>query len=95
MKIKPLFDRIVLKPAKLESSQKSMIITDLTDEKPEIAEVYELGTGGFIDGNEIKFEVKIGDKVIFNKFASSEFSFNNTTYILIKQVDILAIISEN
>ena len=95
MNIKPLFDRVVLKPTKLESSPKSMIITDLTDEKPEVAEVYELGTGGFIDGNEIKFEVKVGDKVIFNKFASSEFSFDNSTYILIKQVDILAIISED
>lgn len=94
MKIKPLFDRVVLKPAKLETQSKNIIITDLTDEKPEVAEVVELGTGGFIDGNEIKFQVKVGNKVIFNKFASSEFTFDNETYILLKQVDIVAIISE-
>lgn len=94
MIIKPLFDRVVLKPTKLETKNNNLIITDLTDEKPECAEVVQLGTGGFVDGNEVKFHVNVGDKVIFNKFAASEFSFNNETYILLKQVDILAIISQ-
>ena len=51
-----------------------------------------MGTGGKLDGEEIKFQVKVGDKVLYNKFATSEFTYKKDTYILLKQVDIIAII---
>lgn len=92
MKLKPLFDRVVLKATKLEEEKVSSIITEIDENKSDIGEVIELGTGGKIDNEEIKFQVKVGDKVLYNKFATSEFTYKKDTYILLKQVDIIAII---
>ena len=92
MKLKPLFDRVVLKATKLEEEKVSSIITEIDENKSDIGEVIELGTGGKIDNEEIKFQVKVGDKVLYNKFATSEFTYKRDTYILLKQVDIIAII---
>ena len=92
MKLKPLFDRVVLKATKLEEEKISSIITEIDENKSDIGEVIELGTGGKIDNEEIKFQVKVGDKVLYNKFATSEFTYKKDTYILLKQVDIIAII---
>lgn len=92
MKLKPLFDRVVLKATKLEEEKVSSIITEIDENKSDIGEVIELGTGGEIDNEEIKFQVKVGDKVLYNKFATSEFTYKKDTYILLKQVDIIAII---
>lgn len=92
MKLKPLFDRVVLKATKLEEEKPSQIITEIDENKSDIGEVIELGTGGKLDGEEIKFQVKVGDKVLYNKFATSEFTYKKDTYILLKQVDIIAII---
>ena len=92
MKLKPLFDRVVLKATKLEEKKASPIITEIDENKSDIGEVIELGTGGMLDGEEIKFQVKVGDKVLYNKFATSEFTYKKDTYILLKQVDIIAII---
>lgn len=92
MKLKPLFDRVVLKSTKLEEEKPSQIITEIDENKSDIGEVIELGTGGKLDGEEIKFQVKVGDKVLYNKFATSEFTYKKDTYILLKQVDIIAII---
>ncbi len=92
MKLKPLLDRVVLKATKLEEEKVSSIITEIDENKSDIGEVIELGTGGKIDNEEIKFQVKVGDKVLYNKFATSEFTYKKDTYILLKQVDIIAII---
>ena len=53
-----------------------------------------IGNGGIIDGNEVEIKVKVGDKVLFNKYANSEFKIDKTTYLLIKQADILAIMED-
>ena len=93
MKIKPLFDKILL----IETEQKQetgIVLPDIAKDKPNIAEVVEVGGGGVIDGNEIEIIVKPGDKVLFNKYATNEFKLNNKTYLLIKQADILAVLEE-
>ena len=61
--------------------------------QPEISEVVSLGIGK-LDNKEITFEVKLGDKVIFNKFNGNEFKINNENYTIIKEKDILAIIKD-
>ena len=94
MKIKPLFDRVLLKPIKFEEKRENKIITEIIEDRPDFAEVVELGTGGKIDGENVEFKVKIGDKVIFNKFAANEYNINNSSYILIKQIDIIAILED-
>lgn len=93
MKIKPLFDKILL----IETEQKQetgIVLPDIAKDKPNIAEVVEVGGGGVIDGNKIEIIVKPGDKVLFNKYATNEFKLNNKTYLLIKQADILAVLEE-
>jgi chaperonin GroES len=93
MKIKPLFDRVVVKPLKDKPEKIGNIILPESTKHPEISEVIALGTGK-IDGKKVNFEVKIGDKVIFNKYSGSEFKIDNQMYTIIKEIDILAIIEK-
>ena len=93
MKIKPLFDRVVVK--KLPDKQEkigNIILPEIT-KKPEISEVVSLGIGK-IEDKDYHFEVKIGDHVIFNKFTGNEFKLDNETYTIIKEKDILAILEK-
>lgn len=91
MKIIPLYDRVVLKTLPQKSDKIGNIILPEITKKPEISEVVAIGSGE-LDGKEIKFQVKIGDHVIFNKFSGSEFKIDNETYTIIKEKDIIAII---
>lgn len=93
MNIIPLYDRVVLK--RVEEKQEkigNIILPESAQEKPQLMEVIALGTGGKLDGSEIDFKVKKGDKVLFNKFSGFEFTIKNETFILVKECDILAIV---
>ena len=93
MKIVPLYDRIVLKRVEQKKEKiGNIILPETAQEEPILMEVIAIGTGGKIDGNEISFKVKIGDKVLFNKFAGFEFTLEKETFTLIKETDILAIV---
>ena len=91
MKIKPLFDKIVLTKIEVNKSTK-LILPNLAEEKPDIAQVYAVGTGGEVDGKKIEIILKVGDKVLFNNYSASNFEIEGKTYILIKQSDILAVV---
>ena len=93
MNIKPLFDRVVVQPIKEKTEKIGNIILPESSKQPEISEVIALGTGK-IDGKEVEFEVKIGDRVIFNKYSGCEFIINNELFTIIKEKDILAIIEK-
>ena len=93
MNIKPLFDRVVLKTVKEDNkTNTSIILPESQSNKSTISIVEEIGTGGFINGNEIKWQVKKGDKVIYNKYSAHEFHINGETFTIISQDDILGII---
>ena len=93
MTIKPLADRVVLKMTEAEETTKSgIILTAAAKEKPEIAEVVAVGPGGFVDGNEVKMLVNIGDKVITAKYAGTEVKVDGEEYMIVRQSDILAIV---
>ena len=65
MQIKPLFDRVVIEPIDAEEKTKSGIVLLAKDqEKPQMAAVVAVGPGGFVDGKEVKMEVKVGDRVL-------------------------------
>ena len=95
MQIKPLFDKIllVLEDDKKENST-GIILPELAKEKPNIAKVVACGNGGRIDGEQTEIIVKVGNKVLFNKYATTEFKIENETFLLIKQADILAILED-
>ncbi len=93
MNIKPLQDRVVIKMLEAEETTKSgIILTSAAQEKPQIAEIIAVGPGGMIDGNEVKMEVKVGDKVLISKYAGTEVKVDGEEYTILKQSDILAIV---
>ena len=93
MELIPLYDRVVVKTLPIKQEKVGSIILPEIAKQPEISEVVSLGIGK-LDNEEMHFQVKIGDKVIFNKFNGNEFKINNENYIIIKEKDILAIIKD-
>lgn len=93
MKLVPLADRVVLKQlAAEETTTSGIILTAQTKEKPQQAEIVAVGPGGMVDGKEVKMEVKVGDQVIYSKYAGTEVKLGDEEYIIVKQSDILAVV---
>ncbi|HIY16365.1 MAG TPA: co-chaperone GroES [Candidatus Intestinimonas stercorigallinarum] len=93
MKLKPLADRVIIKMVEAEETTKSgIILTGAAKEKPEMAEVVEVGPGGMVDGKEVVMTVKKGDKVITSKYAGTEVKLDGEEYTIVRQADILAIV---
>ena len=93
MTIKPLFDRVLIKSVTAEETTKSGILLPGTaKEKPQMAEIIAVGPGGTVDGKEITMQVKVGDKILYSKYAGNEVKVDNEEYIIIRQNDILAIV---
>ncbi len=93
MNIRPLADRVVIKMVEAEETTKSgIILTATAKEKPQVAEVVEVGPGGMVDGKEVTMTVKKGDRVITSKYSGTEVKLGDTEYIIVKQSDILAIV---
>ena len=87
--IKPLADRVLIKMVESEETTKSgIILSSGSKEKPQIAEVVAVGPGT----EEVKMNVKVGDKVIINKYSGTEVKYEGTEYTIVKQEDILAIV---
>lgn len=93
MKIKPLYDRVVLSPEKaMEKTAGGIMLPEIAQEKSQMAKVVSVGEGGSIDGKESKIQVKTGDKVLYTKFAGTEIKIDGKDFIIVRQTDILAII---
>lgn len=93
MKLKPLFDRVVIKMVETEETTKSgIILTGSAKEKPQVAEVVAVGPGGVVDGKEITMQVKAGQKVITSKYSGTEVKVDGEELIVVRQSDILAVV---
>lgn len=93
MTIKPLADRVVLKPCQAEETTKSgIVLATASQEKPQVAEVVAVGPGGLVDGNEVAMYVKVGDRVITGKYSGTEVKMDNEEYTIVRQSEILAIV---
>ena len=93
MKLVPLGDKIVLKQLEAEETTKSgIVLPGQAKEKPQEAEVIAVGPGGNIDGKEVTMQVKVGDKVIYSKYAGTDVKVAGEEYIILRQDDILAIV---
>jgi len=89
MNIKPLADRVVVAMVEAEETTKSgIVLPGSAKEKPQIAEVKAVGPGT----EEVKMEVKVGDKVLISKYAGTEVKIDGVEYTILKQSDILAIV---
>ena len=93
MKLKPLLDRVVVKLVEAEETTKSgIILTASAKEKPQVAEIVEVGPGGMVDGNTVEMTVKVGQKVITSKYSGTEVKLDGEEYIIVRQGDILAVV---
>ena len=93
MQLKPLGDRIVLKQLEAEETTKSgIVLPGQSKEKPQQAEVVAVGPGGMVDGKEVAMQVKVGQKVIYSKYAGTEVKLDDEEYIIVKQNDVLAVV---
>ena len=91
--IKPLSDRVLVKMKESEETTKSgIILASTAKEKPQIAEVIEVGPGKIIDGKREEMNVKKGDNVVVSKYAGTEVKYEGEEYIILREEDILAIV---
>ena len=91
VKIKPLGDRVVIKPSpKEEVSKGGIVLPDTAKEKPQEGEIVAVGPGRLNDeGQRIAMEVKVGDKIIYSKYAGTEFKLDNEELVIMRESDIL------
>ena len=95
MKIKPLFDRIVIKPVEEKLTTASgIVLPGSAKEKPQMAEVIAVGPGGLIDGKEVVMQVKVGDVVLYSQYAGSDFKIDGEDLTVLRQSDLLAVVEK-
>lgn len=92
MNVKPLGDRVVVKVLKGEEKTKSgIVLPDTAKEKPQEGEIVAVGTGRMLDnGQKVALEVKVGDRIIFSKYAGTEIKVDGEEYLIFSERDILA-----
>ena len=96
MQIRPLGDRVVIRPSDpAEVKKGGIIIPDTAKEKPQEGEIIEVGPGRITDdGKKIALEVKKGDKVLYGKYSGTEISVGENDYLILRETDILAIVEK-
>jgi chaperonin GroES len=94
-KLQPLGDRVVVKPTPREEMTKSgIVLPDTAKEKPQEGEIIAVGPGAFDnDGKRMAMDVKVGQKVLYGKYAGTEFKVEDDELLIISQKDILAIVA--
>jgi chaperonin GroES len=94
MKVKPIGDRVLVKPAKEEEVKKGgIIIPDSAKEKPQEGKIIAVGTGKVDEnGKKIPFEVKVGDRVLISKYGGTEIKIDGEEHQILREDDILGII---
>ncbi|HEY6115392.1 MAG TPA: co-chaperone GroES [Candidatus Dormibacteraeota bacterium] len=97
MNLRPLGDRVVVKPVEREEKTKSgILLPDTAKEKPQEGIVEAVGTGRILDnGQKVPMELKVGDKVLYAKYAGNEFKLDDVEYLIVSEKDVLAVVSSN
>ena len=95
MNLKPLGDRIVVKPQDDEESRTAsgLVIPDTAKEKPQLGEILAVGPGEFKDGERIPMDVNIGDVVFYSKYGGTEVKVEGEDYLILSSRDILAVLA--
>jgi len=93
--IKPLEDRIVVKPLDAEQTTASgLVIPDTAKEKPQEGEVLAVGPGRFEEGTRLPLDVKVGDTVLYSKYGGTEVKYSGQEYLILSARDVLAVIEK-
>ncbi len=95
MTLKPLHDRIIVRPAKAEETTKGgIILPDTAKEKPMQGEIIATGKGRVENGNLIELEVKVGDKVLYGKYSGTEINVDGEELLMMRESDVFAVIND-
>ncbi len=94
MELKPLGDRIIVKPKDDDNSttESGLVIPDTAKEKPQLGDVFAVGPGEFEDGGRIPMDVKKGDVVVYSKYGGTEIKFEGQEFLILSARDVLAVI---
>jgi chaperonin GroES len=97
MNLKPLGDRVVVKPVEREEKTKSgIVLPDTAKEKPQEGIVEAIGSGRVLDnGTKLPLELKVGDRILYAKYAGNEFKQEDVEYLIISEKDVLAVVTKN
>ncbi len=95
MNLRPLGDRVVVKPVDREEKTKSgIVLPDTAKEKPQEGIVQAVGTGRILDnGTKVPMELKVGDKVLYAKYSGNEFKLDEIEYLIVSEKDVLAVLA--
>jgi chaperonin GroES len=95
MKIRPLYDRIVVKRIEeQETTRNGIVIPDSAKEKPQEGEVMAIGKGKRLeDGTMVPLDVKVGDRILFGKYSGNEIKLESTEYIIMREDDVLGVLN--
>ncbi len=94
MQLKPLGDRVVVKP-KDEGDQMTasgLVIPDTAKEKPQLGDVLAVGPGEYQDGSRVPLDIEVGDVVVYSKYGGTEVKFEGEEYLILSGRDVLAVI---
>jgi len=95
MNFKPLFDRVVIKPEKEEKlSNYGIVLPETSQEKPQIGTIVAVGDGENMDNDKNKMKVKVGDRVVFSKYAGVELKLDGENYIVMRQLDVIGVFDD-
>ena len=96
VKLKPLGDRVVIRPLEKEEVSKSgLVIPDTAKEKPQEGEVMAIGSGRVLEnGTRLPMELKVGQKVLYAKYAGTEYKHEDEEWLVLREADVLAIVSD-
>ena len=95
MKLKPLFDRVIILPNEDEIKSKSgLVLPENSQEKPQTGKIVAVGDGENMDNQKSNMKVSVGDKVVYNRYAGTELKMDNKTYIVMRQIDIIGVIDD-
>ena len=94
MDLKPLADRVVVKPkAREETTRSGIVLPDTAKEKPQEGTIVAAGPGRVLeDGTRVPLDVKVGDSVLYAKYAGTEYKIGNDEHLILRESDILAIV---
>ena len=93
LKVKPLADRVVVKPLEdAEQMRGGLYIPDTAKEKPQHGEVVAVGPGRYEDGKRIDMELNVGDKVLYGKYSGTEVTLDDQQYLILRESDVLAVV---
>ena len=78
----------------MDKTQSGIVLPGTAQEKPQMAKVIAVGPGGIVDGKEIAMQIKVGDIILYNKYAGSDFKLENKEVTILRQADVLAIVEK-